>query len=321
MDSPLNSAQDIQAAVQQFEGKAERLLGSFVGDLPKDPPETVYHYTNGAGLRGILQSGQIWLSDVFSLNDPSELNHGFGIAVELLNTRAAGKSPVAREFAQGLQSFHRRVGLDKSASYFMGSFSSSGDDLGQWRAYADNGRGYALGFDGKALETAFADQGFTVSGLPNTDTFPITYNDAVLAGLADTIIEAYFGLVDLDAVTRSGVALKDVATLYTSLTVALVRASMFFKREAYANEKEFRFLQTFPFNETIPQLKSRVRRYSLVPYKEFDWRSVAPAALREIVVGPAAEARRGREFAEACILESQPESVRICASSIPYRAH
>ena len=41
------------------------------------------------------------------------------------------------------------------AHYFVCSFSSNGDHLGQWRAYAANGRGYAVGFDGQKLEKAF----------------------------------------------------------------------------------------------------------------------------------------------------------------------
>jgi hypothetical protein len=34
------------------------------------PPPIIYHYTNDAGLRGILESGKLWLTDIFDLNDP-----------------------------------------------------------------------------------------------------------------------------------------------------------------------------------------------------------------------------------------------------------
>ncbi len=39
-------------------------------------PTALYHYTDGQGLPGILQSGCIRLTDIFELNDPSELRHG-----------------------------------------------------------------------------------------------------------------------------------------------------------------------------------------------------------------------------------------------------
>jgi len=55
------------------------------------------------GLRGILETGQLWLTDVFSLNDPSELNHGFSLLLKALLNKAV--SPDAKNFAQGLVDF------------------------------------------------------------------------------------------------------------------------------------------------------------------------------------------------------------------------
>jgi hypothetical protein len=39
----------------------------------EEPPHIIYHYTGDVGLRGILETGQLWLTDVYGLNDPSEL--------------------------------------------------------------------------------------------------------------------------------------------------------------------------------------------------------------------------------------------------------
>ena len=36
-------------------------------------PPIIHHYTDDNGLRGILKSGKLRLTDVFYLNDPSEL--------------------------------------------------------------------------------------------------------------------------------------------------------------------------------------------------------------------------------------------------------
>jgi len=70
--------------------------------------------------------------------------------------------------------FSKRVGIRQSRNYFVCSLSESGDDLGQWRAYADNGRGYVLGFDTTELETAF-----TQDDQPGyAQTSPLTYDDA-----------------------------------------------------------------------------------------------------------------------------------------------
>jgi hypothetical protein len=122
-------------------------------------------------LKGILETGEIWLTDIFSLNDPSELRHGLSHALKILNTKAATGPPESKIFAKDFGAFTQQGGIQRSAHYFMCSFSSCGDDLGQWRAYADNGRGYALGFDGKGLEKAFDKQGRA----PILRALPITY--------------------------------------------------------------------------------------------------------------------------------------------------
>jgi len=39
-------------------------------------PRLIYHYTNDAGLIGIVEKGELWFTDAGFLNDPSELDHG-----------------------------------------------------------------------------------------------------------------------------------------------------------------------------------------------------------------------------------------------------
>jgi hypothetical protein len=103
------------------------------------------------------------------------------------------------------------------------------------------------------------------------------------------------------------------------LTLHLLQTTLFFKHEAYANEREFRFLQIHKANES-PTVKVRTRPYVLVKYREFDWRSVAPDALKKIVVGPAADYERASQFAKDCLGLFHPRSVEVTRSEIPYRA-
>lgn len=104
----------------------------------------LHHYTNAAGLQGILASGHIWLSDTFRMNDPSEVEHGFSIATERLSNCATATRPETEYFARGFEAFLSQGGVKASGHFFSASFSGDGDDLGQWRAYGDNGRGFAL---------------------------------------------------------------------------------------------------------------------------------------------------------------------------------
>jgi len=68
------------------------------------------------------------------MNDPSELKHGVSQAGELLRARAASGPPETKRFARDFTDYYERTVAD-TAHYFVCSFSSDGDDLGQWRAY------------------------------------------------------------------------------------------------------------------------------------------------------------------------------------------
>ena len=80
---------DMTLELQQFDKDAEQITKSLVGTIEASPPPPIiYHYTNDVGLRGILEAGRVWLTDIFSLNDPSELSHGFSHVVKILNDKA-----------------------------------------------------------------------------------------------------------------------------------------------------------------------------------------------------------------------------------------
>ena len=48
----------------------------------------LFHYTDMAGLLGILRTETIWFTSIFHLNDPSELAYGIDIALGILEEQA-----------------------------------------------------------------------------------------------------------------------------------------------------------------------------------------------------------------------------------------
>jgi hypothetical protein len=310
MTAPTPVTPNVQKAIDQFQIEADKILQPFVDKLKaKKPPPIIYHYTGDVGLRGILETGQLWLTDVFSLNDPSELNHGFSLLLKALMNKAV--SPDAKNFVQGLEDFVKRVGIRQSGNYFVCSFSESADDLGQWRAYADNGRGYVLGFDTSELETAF-----TKDDQPGyAQTSPVTYDDAQLEGIHRQIVEKLFQLISLPC---SSTAVQ--AEWYTFLTLKALNAGLYFKHEAYSNEQEYRFLEAHPIDQPVPSVRIRYRPYSLIRYREFNWRHLASAALKQIVIGPAADGQKAHQFARDCLRFFHSGTVKISRSNIPYRS-
>jgi hypothetical protein len=67
-----------------------------------------------------------------------------------------------------------------------------------WRAYADDGRGYALGFETAALEGAFCRR--KGKPIPQHSTFPMTYDDAELTRIQTALVDLIDPLISLRAI-------------------------------------------------------------------------------------------------------------------------
>ena len=310
---------ELKEALQEFYGIGESIIDKFGAELASvPPPPLIYHYTDDGGLKGIIENGNLWFTDIFNLNDPSELLHGFSKAVEILDQKTRPGLPIHAGFVEIFSDFVKLGGIKKAAHFFTCSFSFAEDDLGQWRAYADNGRGYALGFDTLELEASFVRDPKN-----NPSTFQITYDDAALVGLFSSILDAGMKLIRLPLGKHLTPQQAKIYMVQLSMRISVLclHASIYFKHEAYKNEEEYRFLQTFRMDLPAEGIKFRSRPYSLVKFREINWKSAAPNTLRRIVVGPAADFSKAGQFAHDCCKEFYTGPVEIIQSKIPYRAH
>jgi hypothetical protein len=315
-------SEELARVFQDYSVEIDAITDSFTQELIDTPvPSLIYHYTNDSGLRGILESGQLWLTDIFNLNDPSELNHGIGHALDILKRKASSGPKEAKVFSEWFD--HALSGnVETSAHYFVCCFSKTDHDLGQWRAYADDGRGYAIGFDADLLEQAFLKAGAAFSILHST--FPVTYDDKRLRDIYEQYMEKFIPVISapkgmgLD----SAVVTKFLKKLSAKLANSCLFVSTYFKHEAYKNEEEYRFLQIYEAERAVPGLKIRSRPYSLVKYREFDWKGVAAESVKEVIAGPAGDQKVAFNFANDCLRE-YPTALGITSikrSEIPYRS-
>src|SRR5262249_45732136 len=115
----------------------------------------LYHYTDAAGLLGILKSGTLWLSDMKSMSDKRELLHGIDIGRSIL--RKKSKKPNVHRATQMFSARFDEMGdMRENQHLHVVCLAKDGNDLSQWRGYADDGHGFALGFNGPALVKALA---------------------------------------------------------------------------------------------------------------------------------------------------------------------
>lgn len=284
----------------------------------KFPPEILYHYTSDEGFHGIVSSGSIWATDLFSLNDPSELRHGLSPVVEALEAKAIGGLAQAKTIAEIFKRV-QATGVSQVGCYQVACLSLRGDDLGQWRSYGQGGKGYAVGFEAGELVASFGGEGESM--IDGRTAFPIIYDDQLLAETQQALVDDAFELIELPKSLgfNDGLADKFYRRLGAALTYASIEIASTFKHRAYENEQEYRMMAEFPAQRPSPECKWLRRPHELVRYIECDWRSKFPNALREVVIGPAGEAAKLERFVENCLKAYGAGDVLIRRSAIPFR--
>lgn len=288
--------------------KALEAFKKSVGQQRK--PDTIYHYTNASGLLGILTSKVLYATDIYMLNDPSELRHAAHKATVAVPHIAVEKS-IDRSIRERIAAVVLNR-IEEVAHFFACCFSKDGDEIGQWRAYADDGRGYSLGFDTEELEKAF------LSEHPEQrSTFPIQYGDEVLRGLAAQTYEPLVSWIGgRDLANRD----LDIQVAAAQISPAIITASLYFKHEDYEPEKEYRFLEITPADK-VPTQKFRASGINIVRYLEFPWRTDILQALRTIYIGPAADQVSAARSLQHLLKEIKLEKhVEVRLSDIPYRS-
>jgi len=309
---------ELRAQIENFTKTADEILENFRKTVDATAiPERIYHYTTGDGLRGILESGQFRMTNVFNLNDPSELRHGYRIAADVLDKKVEGRHQNQLHFAKVFRDFER-TGIEASSQIFVTCFSNAPDDLSQWRAYADDGRGYILGFDAKCLEKAFC-----AADPAHAASFPINYNESDLVKLDSAVMEKICDFLDFphELPHPPEATIAYVRALHARLTIYPVLFSLYFKHSSYENEREYRFMRLHGATKPVEDIRRRYRPYEVVKYVEFDWKQHCPQALKSIRVGPAAQQSKGKRFAEDCLeVFGDKNDVTIDVSEIPYRS-
>jgi hypothetical protein len=115
--------------------------------LPPNPDEdaVLYHYCPLANFVKIVQEKNLRLTDMFSTNDKEEHRWLRKIAARVIDEEV--KQPSGRYDDVTMRLLGRTpVDCDEIANINLACFSRRRDSLGQWRAYADDGHGVAIGF-------------------------------------------------------------------------------------------------------------------------------------------------------------------------------
>ncbi|WP_176758483.1 DUF2971 domain-containing protein [Limimonas halophila] len=263
----------------------------------------LFHYTDANGLKGILKSQSLWLTDNLFLNDSNEIFHGLDIAKEILsekeNDNTLDKS--AREFAAFLRdnlSRHIRVFTPMTVS-----FCEDPDLLSQWHGYGKGKIGYSIGFDTNFLINE-----------DNVMIFKVLYNAEQQKSILEKVIHRA-----MQEFQRSKISLEDINEnlfIYRKLFMAFYCLALAFKDPNFEIEQEWRAAKlTIPGYDNI---QTRISNDILIPFYEH-YMSDVEKAIQHIIVGPSNNANLAFLGVAYLLNEMNLKNVGVYSSRIPYR--
>jgi len=108
--------------------------------------DVIYHYCSAEVFNLICSKRNLRFCDLFTMNDSNEMHWGYSRWKAAVS---AVYDQVDHELIDEMDKLISSSGL--SGLPLISCFSRNNDLLSQWRAYADDGKGFAIGFRAKAL--------------------------------------------------------------------------------------------------------------------------------------------------------------------------
>ncbi|WP_431273652.1 DUF2971 domain-containing protein [Variovorax ureilyticus] len=261
-----------------------RAAGEAMDEFESGEPDEVFHYTDAGGLIGILAAkGELWATDVRCMNDANEMTHGNVLLQKAIEER---RGDPACTLLSGLLEHPAFL----SGIVFTTSFSSERDLLSQWRAYADNGAGFALGFRSAGLKELTLDGNRVVQSLVRVE-----YGADVQRLRAQRLVNGI--LEKLEPLGQRTLDAQDEQMLATALGLVLTAASAASKNSGFEEEAEHRIvlrshqdpllaLDASP-SLTMPVCQFRSGKYGITPFLKLRFPDgMLTRALSRIVMGP-----------------------------------
>lgn len=197
--------------------------------------------------------------------------------------------------------------------HFCTCFSANGDLLSQWRAYADDGRGFAVGFQTRSLKH-YANAFRRMIYGPSEQ---MAYLKELFVGLGN-IVKDHLRLFELSPEDQSSSGQTARNWLSVRLGECLTELAFYSKHDSFKEEDEWRIYAS------SADLEFRVSQGRIIPYITVDMSSRQNAKLmpiKEIILGP----RNDRLDAERVLMYMASEygygngGINIYSSKAPYR--
>ncbi len=275
-----------------------RLAGKF-----RSLPVNLTHYTTLRGFMGIIDSGEIWLSNVSFLNDRRELLYGLDAAAKVIKDFTSDRA--YGEWHKPLNRILARLKAGKIPNTYAACFCEKSDILSQWRGYGGNEQGIAIVLDRRKLSRVLEATKATL--------FPIVYGqlksaDQITQDLSEN-------LDDIEKAANKGDYSNDEKEQEAYSVICRLLPQ--FKHIGFSDECEWRIV--IQHSTLRSSVNFRANANVMVPYLKQSLDEGGLLPIEYIRVGPGREQELTKRSVELYLESKGYLDTEVKISSVPYR--
>lgn len=268
-------------------------LGHLIND---HPAEIIYHYTDVAGLIGLITSGCVWATHVSKLNDASENRYGYELVINHVRANLPKSAKPLIEKA---------LSTLRSVDTYVACYSTERNLLSQWRNYTGERVGYSLGFETGQMATI-------------DDRMPlleeVIYHDAI----AKSVLDSLLGKVDEYFACHS-VGEVEVSYVHSMVGAVLNIVASILKHSSFEGEREYRQIYQPSNSGLVLNTEFRHGQFGLTPFVKIGFLEKYRLPLTTVTVGPCRDPEAEFNALKMFLSRNGYEKVQVLSSDIPLR--
>jgi hypothetical protein len=274
-------------------------------EMPSTP---LYHYTSQSGLMGIIESRQLWATNLFYLNDSTE----FQYCLELIKKRinSLHESMINEELENFLKKTLVNLNnlVNDDIGIYVFSFSENEDLLSQWRGYCPDRLGFSIGFNANDIWESIHYQDIIIAKC----VYAPEEQNNLISRILDKTIKCYN--------ENSSKLDKSDFSRRVKLTFGwdLLNVAPILKNESFHEEKEWRVISVRRISEE--GISFREGTNWIIPFIKIPLASINEKInIHKIIISPTSHAELALSSVQNYIATKNVSVGKITNSHIHYR--
>lgn len=247
----------------------------------------IYHYTPPEGLLGILENDSLHFTNIYFLNDKSELRYTYNLILELLKELKTELNPNLYELIQKRAQYVTSKDFIKKEShvlfredFYVMSFSTDSDSLALWNNYTKNlnKTGYNIKFSSTKLIKYLKKQYKNIFVEGSLVCYDTTQQKESLKNCIISYNQEYNSKKD-----------QNIQYLENSLMYEFIIYSLFFKHSKFNIENEYRIIISNISHTQDKKLNFKINNGLFIPYLKYNLpknKTIENRIIEEITISP-----------------------------------